>query len=651
MQIKISRLINSFGICLATGTLAAAIITGLITNQIRIGGAFYDKINQGKDLVADILPPPEYVIESFLEATLALNQSKPIAESKARLSQLHKDYDERREFWKKSDLPSELVEKLTKKSDQKVQIFWQQVESQLLPALQQGNTALANEAYAKALEAYEAHRAIIDDVVNDSNALNSVTEAEATARGRTALVVSIAAIGILLLFLIAGVVLINARAVRPLTKITKVMTEISSGNTSCDVPGANRYDEIGEISKSVLVFRDNLVRVKAMEVERIDAEKRSATEREAAMQRVADEFEAAVGGIVRAAAIGDFSHRIDLRGKTGMMLNLGTALNQLGETVSRALDDLVKMLKALASGDLTQRITAAYGGNFAVLKDNANSTATQIGSTLSQIKATAAELTSASSEIAASTTDLSQRTEEQAASLEETSASMEQIAVTVKKNAENAQAANVAANCARSVAERGGEVVGNAVAAMARIEEASHKISDIISVIDEIARQTNLLALNAAVEAARAGDAGRGFAVVASEVRSLAQRSSQAAKDIKQLIVGSNEQVKDGVQLVNSTGAALTELTTSIKDVAGIVAEIAYASNEQADGIEQINKALAQMDDVTQQNSALVEENAATAKTLENRARGLDHRVAYFRVPESLDDAAGSESGFANRAA
>ena len=187
---------------------------------------------------------------------------------------------------------------------------------------------------------------------------------------------------------------------------------------------------------------------------------------------------------------------------------------------------------------------------------------------------------------------------------------MEEISATVKKNAENAQQANQFATGTREVADRGGEVVAQAVNAMSRIEESSRKISDIIGVIDEIARQTNLLALNAAVEAARAGEAGRGFAVVASEVRSLAQRSSQAAKDIKDLITNSSEQVQEGVELVNRAGTSLNEIVESIKRVAEIVSDIATASTEQSTGLEQVNKALTQMDEVTQQNSALVEENA-----------------------------------------
>jgi len=348
-------------------------------------------------------------------------------------------------------------------------------------------------------------------------------------------------------------------------------------------------------------------------------------------------IEAEIDGIVTAAVAGDFSRRVSLEGKRDFMLRLATAMNGLCETTGKALHDVVDMMSALAKGDLTKRITTDYQGAFGQLKADANTMAERIGATIAEIKASAREVTNASAEIATSTTDLSQRTEEQAASLEQTSASLEQIAATVKKNADNAQAANQSAVGTRTVADRGGQVVAKAVEAMARIEDSSRKVADIIGVIDEIARQTNLLALNAAVEAARAGEAGRGFAVVASEVRSLAQRSSQAAKDIKELISNSTGQVKDGVDLVNKAGTALTEIVESIKSVATIIAEIASASAEQATGIEQVNKALTQMDEVTQQNSALVEENAATVKTLEHQAQAMDERVAFFKVDASWE--------------
>ncbi|HUC48821.1 MAG TPA: methyl-accepting chemotaxis protein [Xanthobacteraceae bacterium] len=426
----------------------------------------------------------------------------------------------------------------------------------------------------------------------------------------------------------------------PITALTKGMRELAEGNFDVVLPGLKRRDEIGNIAKAVEAFKVKAAeRAEAEAQAKAELDRKAEAERQAAMERMAEEFQATVGGIVQAAVAGDFSKRVELQGKTGLVLNIGTAINSLCDNVAKALGDLIEMLSALAQGNLSQRITTDYQGDFAELKNNANTAAERIGQIIAQIKAAAREVSDASAEISSSTTDLSQRTEEQAASLEETSASMEEIAATVKKNAENAQAANQSTAKARQVANHGGDVVAKAVAAMAQIETSSGKISDIIGVIDEIARQTNLLALNAAVEAARAGDAGRGFAVVAAEVRTLAQRSSQAAKDIKDLITNSNGQVQAGVELVNKAGEALGEIVESIKDVADLVSDIAGASVEQSSGVDEVNRALTQMDEVTQQNSALVEENAATAKTLEHQARTMDERVSFFRLDEAANAA------------
>jgi methyl-accepting chemotaxis protein len=312
-----------------------------------------------------------------------------------------------------------------------------------------------------------------------------------------------------------------------------------------------------------------------------------------------------------------------------------TASVKASQVLQQTVAQVQAVVESAKDNDLTARISLdGKTGEIGDLCAGVNGLLDTMTDVVVKIRAAANEITSASAEISTSTTDLSQRTEEQAASLEETSAAMEEMSATVKKNAENAQQANQSAGTTRDVADRGGQVVAKAVDAMARIEESSRKISDIIGVIDEIARQTNLLALNAAVEAARAGEAGRGFAVVASEVRSLAQRSSQAAKDIKDLITNSNSQVKDGVDLVSKAGTALQDIVESIKKVAVVISDIAAASAEQAVGIEQVNKALTQMDEVTQQNSALVEENAAAAKTLEQQAKGMSDEVSVFRVDE-----------------
>ena len=299
---------------------------------------------------------------------------------------------------------------------------------------------------------------------------------------------------------------------------------------------------------------------------------------------------------------------------------------------AEVVEVLSRSLAMLAQGDLTVRLPDDIPQEYIQLRDDFNAAVVALGEAVGAVADAAHEVTGASLEISAATNAFSERTEDQAASLEETSASMEEIACTVRNNAQNARQANELTQGTRETADRGGVVVDEAVTAMARIEESSRKISDIISVIDEIARQTNLLALNAAVEAARAGEAGRGFAVVASEVRSLAQRSSQAAKDIKDLIVNSSSQVRDGVELVNRAGSTLREIVDSIKSVADIVSDIATASGEQAGGIEQVNKALAQMDEATQQNSAMVEENAAAARMLEQQSNVMVERLGRFKV-------------------
>jgi len=339
-----------------------------------------------------------------------------------------------------------------------------------------------------------------------------------------------------------------------------------------------------------------------------------------------------IATIVNAASQGDFSQRVSLDDKEGFFRQIGEGMNNLMQTSAIGLDEVVRVLGALAKGDLTETITNEYHGTFGQLKDDSNTTVQQLTEVITRIKEAAETINTASKEIASGNTDLSQRTEQQASSLEETAASMEEITSTVKQNADNAKQANQLAAGASEIAVRGGEVVSKVVSTMSSISDSSKKIVDIISVIDGIAFQTNILALNAAVEAARAGEQGRGFAVVASEVRNLAQRSAAAAKEIKTLINDSVDKVAVGTDLADKAGKTMDEVVNSVKRVTDIMAEISAASVEQSSGIEQVNQAITQMDDVTQQNAALVEQAAAAAESLEEQAEQLTELISTFRL-------------------
>jgi len=339
-----------------------------------------------------------------------------------------------------------------------------------------------------------------------------------------------------------------------------------------------------------------------------------------------------VAAVLKAAAAGDFGNRIRTDDKDGFLRLLAERIDELLDSVRQSLDAMQSVLGPLAEGDLTRRIDADLQGIFGEMKDSTNRTVDRLSGIVATIQQGTRAIDSAAGEIASGNNDLSRRTEQQAASLEETASSMEELTSTVRQNADNARQANQLAIGAADVAGKGGEVVGRVVNTMTEINESSRKIVDIISVIDGIAFQTNILALNAAVEAARAGEQGRGFAVVASEVRSLAQRSASAAKEIKELIDNSVEKVENGSVLVDQAGRTMEEIVESVKRVTAIIADISAASEEQSSGIEQVSQVIMQMDEGTQQNAALVEEATAAARALEQQSGSLVQTVAAFRL-------------------
>lgn len=315
----------------------------------------------------------------------------------------------------------------------------------------------------------------------------------------------------------------------------------------------------------------------------------------------------------------------------------------------KPLNKAVEIANTLAAGDLQTKITNEYSDEFGALIKSLTQMGINLRATVSDVRSSAESVRQASSEIASGNLNLSQRTEEQASSLEETASSMEELTSTVIQNADNAKQADNLSTNASNIALRGGELMNDVVSTMSLISDSSNKIASIISVIDAIAFQTNILALNAAVEAARAGEQGRGFAVVATEVRNLAQRSAAAAKEIKNLIDHSVEKVENGTKLVSEAGKTMEEIVTSIKHVAEIMSEITAASQEQSSGIAQVNQAVAQMDEVTQQNAALVEEAAASAESLENQAKDLAGAISIFKVGQIAGNTATIQKLTANK--
>ena len=423
------------------------------------------------------------------------------------------------------------------------------------------------------------------------------------------------------------------RIAHAIVELAQRMRQIADGWFDVEIVGAERADEIGDMAKALEILRTNSIAARDAAAER-EATQEAAEKRAEEMSKLQSD----IGDVVDAAVAGDFTRRVDTELSIEAFQRLAAGVNSVMQAVDDGVGAVDRVIGSMADGDLDNRMTGDFTGSFAKLQTNVNETIDRLRDLVADLKATTTSIARVSNGIAGGAADLAMRAENQASSLEETAATMEEMSATVQANAESATRANEFAVAASGRAVRGVEVVADAVEAMGQIETSSGRISDIISVIEGIAFQTNLLALNAAVEAARAGDAGKGFAVVASEVRTLAQRSSEAAKDITALIQESSSQVSDGVELVRRTGEALETITESIGLVETSTSAITNASQEQATGVSEISSALSHMDETTQKNSSIAEESAAEARQLAGETERLTAIVSFFKINESLID-------------
>lgn len=457
-----------------------------------------------------------------------------------------------------------------------------------------------------ALNAYDQAKASLQEAVDDIEMDVRAEGDETVATAGTAITLNYIALAVAMTIGLGAAIFGNRYIARPLVQMTAVMRRLSSGDTQIDIPGRRRKDEIGSMADAVEVFRQGAIENKRLEAESEQNRKRAEAERVEAQRKAEADAE---------------------------------------ERLRVATSGLAAGLRRLASGDLAFRLTEPFAPDFEPLRTDFNHSIQQLGSTLTEISRAIETMNSGTREIAEGSADLSRRTEQQAATLEQTAAALDEITVNVANSTKRAREATVAASEANQAANVSGNVVAAAVDAMQRIEHSSGQISNIIVVIDEIAFQTNLLALNAGVEAARAGEAGKGFAVVAQEVRELAQRSAQAAKEIKELIGKSSHEVENGVKLVQQTGDALKTISHHVEAVNEHMGAIATSSQEQATGLSEVNTAVNQMDQTTQQNAALVQETTTATSALATESERLRALLEQFKLADHAQQAA-SRDGY-----
>jgi len=561
---KLSRQGAAF---LAVVLALATLLSAYAVNTVRFGGEMHRVNQQLHEFNADILPPPGYLIEAYLEATLLARDPASATVRAERLAQLEKDFAARTAHWEASDLDPALRQAFAATAARDAPAFWRVVKDDLLPAARRADRAAIDRATAELAVIYAAHRKAVDAMVAGAADRQAVLAEEARFTVVATVILLVFAVLLIAGSLFAGLLQLRKRVVWALHDTASVMERMAAGDLDAGEREDHGDDEMGTMTRAIEIFRAS-----------------ARAEQASAMKQ------------------------------------------------KQVVDALGAALERLAEGDLSHRITAELAPEYAALKAGYNTSAERLAAMIAQLRGTAAGVANGSREIHAASDDLAARNERQSASLEEAAASMNQITALVSESAARADRVRAVMDGAQAEAGKGGAVVARAVAAMGRIEASAEEIRQIIDVIDGIAFQTNLLALNAGVEAARAGSAGAGFAVVASEVRALAQRSADAAQGIKTLIHTSSAEVGEGVALVGETGTLLGGIVARLGEVGTGIGEIADAAAAQAASLGQINIAVREMDRMTQQNAAMVEEATAAARSLAAEAGELAGLVAQFRL-------------------
>jgi methyl-accepting chemotaxis protein len=560
------------GLAIAGVVVVAVVVGAFDIQRIRLGGTLATQQQVISDFNADILPPSQFIVEPFLEATLLSRDPASVQERKGDLAQLEQAYQTGKAKWRQEPLMTPALKAQHLVVTRAADAFWKSLNQSFIPMAQRGDVAAMEASHRQLARLYEDHRTAIQELARQTaKAQQEINSEAASSLSFMIGLLSILAIGILGM-LIFGVRYLLKHALDPLAETASVMGAMAAGDLEAGRRSDHREDEIGTLTRTIEVFRTTAIAQREAEVKQ----------------------------------------------------------HAVVATLTDALDEL-------AEGNLAHRIASPLAPEYETLRESFNQSVDRLAELMRKVSASAMSVSTGAAEIRAASDDLAQRNEQQAASLEETAAAMNQVTSIVKETANGASEVQRTIAEAHQEASDGGAVVRRAIEAMAAIEQSAQEITQIINVIDSISFQTNLLALNAGVEAARAGDAGKGFAVVANEVRALAQRSADAAKDIKTLITNSTEQVSGGVALVGETGTLLETIVARVGDINERISGIARSTENQAINLQQVNAAVGDMDRMTQQNAAMVEQSTAASRSLADEANELSGLVGQFRT--------GGESG------